>query len=197
MGTGDRPTEPRIPPLAPETRSAEADQLLGRLPTGPDGGALNVFATMAHHPALLKGWLAFGTALFTNGQLPPRDRELLALRTIANCRCSYEWGQHVRIARAVGITDDEIDRVRRGPDEAGWDPHDAALLRCADELHLRSCVSDNTWSTLAARYDHAVMLELLFTVGQYHLGSFMLNGAAVEQEPGMEELPPGPGDGEP
>ena len=194
MGTDDRPKEPRVPPLAPEDRSPEADKLLARLPPGPDGGALNVFATMAHHPALLKGWLAFGTALFINGLLPPRDRELLALRTIANCRCSYEWGPHVQIARTVGITDEEIDRLWRGPDEAGWDPHDAALLRCADELHHGSCVSDDTWTTLASRYDHALMLEVLFTVGQYHLGSFMLNSAGVEPEAGMERLP-GTGEG--
>jgi len=181
---------PRIKPLAAGERSLEAEQLLSRLPTGPDGDALNVFATMAHHPALLKGWLSFGTALFTNGLLPPRDRELLALRTIRNCRSDYEWGQHLVIARKVGISNDEIEKLAGGPaDQAGWSPHDAALLRFADELHAEARPSDATWAALAADYDEARLIEALFTVGQYHLGSFLLNGAGVVPEAGLEVIP--------
>jgi hypothetical protein len=31
----------------------------------------------------------------------------------------YEWEQHVRIGKASGLTDDEIDRIGKGP-KAGW-----------------------------------------------------------------------------
>ncbi len=69
---------------------------------------LNIFGTLAHHPKLLKRWLVFGNHVLAKSTLPARDRELLILRTGWQCRASYEWGQHVIIARAAGITDEEI-----------------------------------------------------------------------------------------
>src|SRR5207245_2181605 len=82
---------------------------------------------------LVRRWLPFGTMMLT-GELPARDRELLILRTAWNCRSAYEWGQHVRIGLAAGVTQDEIDRVPPGPGAPGWSPLDAALLGAADEL---------------------------------------------------------------
>ncbi|HEX4868666.1 MAG TPA: hypothetical protein VFV32_13735 [Acidimicrobiales bacterium] len=41
---------------------------------------------------------------------------------------------HERIARQVGLGDDEIARIAEGPDAAGWSPLEAALLRAPDEL---------------------------------------------------------------
>ena len=78
-----------------------------------------MFATFAHHPKLMKRWLVFGNHVLAKSTLPARDRELLVLRTGWNCRAPYEWAQHVAIARAIGITDDEIARVAEGPDADG------------------------------------------------------------------------------
>ena len=38
---------------------------------------LNVFATFAHHPKLMKRWLVFGNHVLAKSTLPARDRELL------------------------------------------------------------------------------------------------------------------------
>ena len=53
-----------------------------------DGSPLNIFATLAHHPALLRRWLVFATHVFAKNSLPQRDRELLILRTGWRCRRS-------------------------------------------------------------------------------------------------------------
>src|ERR1700755_3383800 len=121
-------TEPRISPLPPDAWDDETRALLGNSPP------LNIFATLAHHPKLMKRWMVFGNHVLAKSTLPARDRELLILRTGWNCRAPYEWGQHVAIARTLGVTDDEISRIAAGPDAAGWDPFDACLLRAADEL---------------------------------------------------------------
>ena len=107
--------------------------MIERTPGG-ETEPLNIFTTLARHPALVRRWLPFGTVMLT-GALPPRDRELLILRTAWNCRSAYEWGQHVRIGLAAGVTQDEIDRVPPGPGAPGWSPLDAALHGAADELH--------------------------------------------------------------
>ena len=172
---------PRIAPLHPDDRDPEVAELL-RTYARPDGAELNIFTTLARHPRLLKRWGAFGGTLRYRGRLTDRDRELLILRTGYLCRAGYEWGQLVEIARSVGITDDEIARVAPGPDAEGWSADDASLLRAADELHEHSRIGDDTWATLAARYDDQQLIEVCMTVGQYHLVAFTLNSLGVEPE---------------
>ena len=84
-----------------------------------NGVELNIFATLAHHPRLLKRWSDFGGVLLYGGKLPARERELLILRTGYLCQAPYEWGQHVTIGLAAGLTDEEIARVAAGPDADG------------------------------------------------------------------------------
>jgi 4-carboxymuconolactone decarboxylase len=179
---------PRIPPLPPEDRSEEARELLAAVTAG-DGSAVNIFATLVRHPKLVKRWMSFGGALLLRGELPPRDRELLILRTALRCGADYEWGQHVRIATDSGVTADEIRRVADGPDAPGWDPFDAALVRAVDELRDDAVISDGTWATLSERYDERQLIELPMLVGQYHLVAFALNSLGVEREPGVEGFP--------
>jgi 4-carboxymuconolactone decarboxylase len=175
--------EPRLEPLPRADWDDETRALLG------DDRTLNIFATLAHHPKLMKRWLVFGNHVLAKSTLPPRDRELLILRTGWNCRASYEWGQHVAIARGIGITDDEIRRVAEGPDAGGWPEADSVLLRAADELHDEQTLSDPTYAALAARYDAPGLLDLVFTVGQYHLVSMALNAFRVERDDGVTGVP--------
>jgi alkylhydroperoxidase family enzyme len=174
---------PLLSPLAADELDDETRKLLGRAPVP------NIFATLARHPKLLKRWLVFGNHVLVKNTLPARDRELLILRTGWNCRSPYEWGQHVAIARAVGITDDEVTRITAGPDSAGWSDLEVALLRAADELHCDSCVAEPTWRALAARYDDQQLLDIVFTVGQYHLVSMALNSCRVERDDGVTGVP--------
>lgn len=150
---------------------------------GP-GPTVNIFATLARHPGLFRKWLPFGGKLLA-GKLPARERELLILRTGWRCRAEYEWAQHVPIARRAGLTDEEIERVKAGPDAPGWDRFDAVLLRAADELKDDSCITDATWSALAERYDERELIEVPMVVGHYLLVSGVLNSLGVPLESGV------------
>ena len=180
----------RIPPTTAADRDERTEELLA-LFRREDGTDLNIFATLAHHPKLLKRWSAFGGTLLFGGQLPARDRELLILRTAWLCKAEYEWGQHVLIGRAAGITDDEIERIPKEISDE-WGPLEQALLRAADELHERSVISDRTWDVLAAEYDYQQLIEVCMVVGQYHMVAFTLNSLGVELEstPGLAQFPP-------
>jgi alkylhydroperoxidase family enzyme len=178
---------PRIPPLPADGREPRTQQILDSL-VQADGQELNIFTTLARHPRLLKRWAAFGGVLLT-GSLPARERELLILRTGWHCRAAYEWGQHVAIARAAGLTDEEIERVAAGPRAPGWGDEDALVLQAADELHADAVISDATWAALAAQWSDEQLIELCMVVGQYHLVAFTLNSLGVE---GERPLPPMP-----
>ena len=173
---------PRLEPLPRDRWDDETRALLG-------DDTLNIFGTLAHHPKLMKRWMVFGAHVLAKNTLSDRDRELLILRTGWNCRSPYEWGQHVAIGRASGIDDGEIARIAEGPDAPGWSDADALLLRAADELHTDQELSDETWTALAGRYDEQQLLDLVFTVGQYHLVSMVLNSARVERDDGVTGVP--------
>ncbi|MBV8986395.1 MAG: carboxymuconolactone decarboxylase family protein [Acidimicrobiia bacterium] len=183
---GPRPETPRITPIAPEDRDDQTRELLGDL--GVTGPASNIFDTLVRHPGLFRKWLPFGGKLLS-GKLPPRDRELLILRTGWLSRSAYEWGQHVLIARSVGVTDEEIDRVVEGAAADGWDPFEQMLLRAVDELHDDACISEATWAALSERYDQRQLIEVPMLVGHYHMVAFTLNTLGVQREEGVPGLP--------
>ena len=179
---------PRIQPLPREGRDPRTEELMSTL-VQPNGTELNLFATLAHHPRLLKRWSAFGGVLLYGGALPPRERELLILRTAFHCHAHYEWGQHVAIALAAGVTQEEVDRIAAGPHAPGWSNDDAVLLHAADELHADSVIGDPTWAALAERFDEQQLIELCMVVGQYHLVAFTLNSLGVQAERDLPTIP--------
>jgi alkylhydroperoxidase family enzyme len=175
--------KPRVAPVA----DAEIDpELRERLGSGP---LLNIFRTLANHPKLLTRWLVFGNHVLAKNSLPPRERELVILRIGWLCRSGYEWGQHVNIGKASGLTDEEIARIAKGPDAPGWSAAERALLRATDELHEDAFVSDATWAELAKSWSTQQLMDLVFTVGQYNLVSMALNTLGVQPEPGLPRLP--------
>ena len=179
--------ELRLPPVDPAETSDQTAELLQSLKFDPEGPVPNIFATLAHHPRLLKRWSAFGGTLLFRSELTARERELLILRTAWHCKAHYEWSNHVPMARRAGVTDDEVARVTEGPDAPDWDDGDAALLRAADELHADSVIGDTTWKTLAATYTPAQLVEIPMVVGQYHLVAFTLNSLGVQLDDTAED----------
>lgn len=192
-GTQEQP--PRIPPLAENEGDPEVVEMLNALPAGADGpvGEYNIFRTLARHPDLFRSWLGFGGYLLVGGTLPPRDRELMILRTAVLCRSSYEWGQHVRISLRMGIEREAIDRVLEGAEADGWSELESTLMRAVDELHDDDRISDSTWEALAKEYDETQLIELTLLIGQYHMVAFALNSLGVELDEGLEPLPDAPG----
>jgi len=179
------PPAPRVPPLAPGEWGPEVEEILRPLRGLAGGRVLNIFGTLARHPDLLRRWLVFGNHVLGASTLPARERELAILRVGWLCRSEYEWGQHVLIARRVGVDDAEIARVATGPDAPGWSPREAACLRAADDLWRDARVADATWAELARHFDVRQLLDLVFAIGQYALVSMALNSLGVERDPGV------------
>jgi 4-carboxymuconolactone decarboxylase len=175
---------PRIAPVTnPTTDVTELFDKAGL--RAPDGSPLNIFGTLAHHPALLRRWLVFATHVLAKNSLTPRDRELLILRTGWRCSSQYEFSQHAVIALRSEITADEVPRTKLPVSDGGWNEDDAGLLNAVDELHDDARISDGTWHALAARLSEQQLLDVIFTVGNYHVVSFALNSCGVELDPGV------------
>jgi len=173
--------KPRIPPIPATERDAETEDLLAAAGPFADN---NIFTTMVRHRRLYKRWLPYGTAMLY-AKLPPRDRELLILRTADRCDSDYEWIQHCRVAKDAGLSEAEIEQVRAGPDGGHWSNFDASLLRAVDELIDDHIISDATWTSLAERYDDYLLIEVPMVVGHYFTVGLTLNTLGVQLEAGM------------
>jgi alkylhydroperoxidase family enzyme len=182
-----RPDTPRLAPLPDEEQDEQVRELLEEVRI-PGAEAVNIFETLVRHPGLFRKWMPFAGKLLA-GKLPARDRELLILRTAWLCRSPYEWGQHVRLAKAADISDEEIERVVAGPSAPEWAAFERTLLTAADELHDDACISDRTWAELVERYDEKQLIEVPMLVGHYHMVAFALNSLGVQREPGVPGLP--------
>ena len=192
-----RPTAQRIAPQEPDEWDDDARAALAPTPerfaelrdAAPGERPLHILTTLAHHGPLLRAFLPFSATLTLRGRLPRRDAEIAALRASWNCRSEFEWGHHRLYAQAAGLDDAEIEAIAGDIESDRWSPHEAVLLRAADELHHEHDLSEATWNALSSHYDEAQCIELLFTVGQYATLSWITNALRIPLEPHLEGLP--------
>ena len=180
----------RTPRIQPTTEADWTDDSRPVMAANSRSGPpLNVFATIARHPKLLKRWVVFANHVLNGSTLPPRERELVILRTGYLCRSGYEWAQHVAIGRAVGVTDSDIEQLTVGSTAEGWAERERVLLRATEQLVADHFVDDATWAALAADWNQQQLMDLVFAVGQYTLVSMALNSFGVQLEDSTERFP--------
>ena len=169
---------PRIPPLTDSEMGPEVTEMIaGRFGDAP---VYNIFRTLARAPKAYKRFMGWGGYILSDyNSLSPRDRELVILRTGFNWKAGYEWAQHVRIGLDCGLTEEEIERIKAGPDAPGWSETDRAMLQATDELTSDSFITDETWAALSGLTEKQRM-DLVMTVGQYTQVSMMLNTFGVQ-----------------
>ncbi|MDB5435911.1 MAG: carboxymuconolactone decarboxylase [Phenylobacterium sp.] len=177
-----RLTKARFAPLSDAELTPEQAEALEPMRPGP---VLNIFRTLAHAPKALARFNQWGGyVLSRRNDLAPREREIVILRTGYLCKSGYEWTQHVRIGLGAGLTEDEIERLKKGPD-AGWSAADAALIRASDELHADQFIGDATWAELGKRLTDKQRMDVVFTAAQYTQVSMMLNTFGVQLDAGQ------------
>lgn len=156
---------PRIPP--PEDFDDEQRAQLARTrPLREGGRPINLWATLARRPELLRRVNALGGYFPTRSSLGLRERELVILRVAGTIGAAYVLGQHRAIARDA-LSAEEIEAAADPASGHAWDPADAALLAFAHELATTHALADPTWDAVAL--DDDAKLELVVLVGFYGL----------------------------
>jgi alkylhydroperoxidase family enzyme len=164
-----------------------------RLRSALFGGAASTLS-IEQVPQIMVTMLPFGTlwerimalsmtVMGPESRLTKRDQKLAILRTGWLKQAPYEFGEHVRQAKAVGLTSEEIDRITsEGSSSPAWSDHERALLRCAEELHETASVSDDVWDVLARTLDTQQIFELVILVGQFTLVAYFQNALRIKLE---------------
>jgi len=152
------------PPVADEDWPADIADMKGGF-----AGSLNVYRTMAHHPALLKAWAPLRQHIVKDSALGAVRSELVILRTAHRMGSAYEWAHHVSRARALGISDVRIQAMRGIPDG-----EDGLIARAVDALFDGKRLDAEIERAVAAALGRHAVFDLMATVGFYSVLGFIL-----------------------
>ncbi|MFK8068067.1 MAG: carboxymuconolactone decarboxylase family protein [Gammaproteobacteria bacterium] len=97
---------PRIKSLSPDQADNSAQPFLAAV-SKQMGTIPNIFATMAHAPAVLEGFMGFSGAL-GKGKLDPVLREQIALVVAGYNGCDYCASAHTALGLSAGLSKQEI-----------------------------------------------------------------------------------------
>ena len=176
-----RLTEPRIPPLSEADFSTEQADIVA--PTRERYGLVfNVLKTLMRNMPLFTSWLSFARHLMSGSSLEPRLREIIILRVGWKTECEYEWGQHVLMSAAVGLTAEDHERIKVGAAARGWGEIESALIAATDELLAETMISNDTWGVLSRHLNNEEITDAIFTIGQYNMMAMAVNSLGVQRE---------------
>ncbi len=191
-GISLRLSEPRIKPVE-ESEWTDAERAILAPIKEERGSVPNIYRTFARHPDIFTPRLNFGRHLQRESTLPARDREVLINRIAWLSNAEYEWSAHTRLGREAGLSDEDIERITVGPEAPGGRAFDRTLLQATDELFMETMLSDSTWQALSESYDTHQMMDLVMTVGGYHMLAMALNSFGVQLQDAATGFPPDDG----
>lgn len=145
---------------------------------GGFAGQLNVYRTMAHHPALLQSWAPLRQHLVKDSALGPERSEVVILRTGHRLGSRYEWAHHVSRARALGFSDQRIRAITAMPDG-----EDGLIVQAVDALFDQHRLPADLERALADQIGREAVFDLIATVGFY----FVLGGILMTYETPLDD----------
>lgn len=155
---------PRIPPRIPGVSLDEATDLQKEL-MGP-WSSMNFSNVVVRSPDLYQAFVPLIKKVVSDTALPPRDRQVLCLRTLTLGNDVYEVTHHELISKSAGLNEVEIAAMRAGTGDALTD-FDKVLVAAAEQLVRDQHIDDATWAALAERYSQVQLMEVVVLVGAY------------------------------
>ena len=170
------------PPPCPPIADANWPEEIADLREG-FAGALNVYRTMAHHPALLSAWAPLRQHVVKENALGPELTEVVILRAALLMGSAYEWAHHVSRALALGFSEQRINDIRGTPEGI-----DGLIVNAVDALFDERMLAKAQEAELAEAIGRKAVIDLIAMVGFYSVLGYLLNtydtpiDDAVEQE---------------
>jgi len=143
---------------------------------------LNVTRMMANAPASFLGFQKFATGVLFKSKFDPRKREIAVCRIGHITKANYEWTHHVRLAKSLGVTDEEISIIGSKNPVTSLDEEGNLLCRVADEISLDVRLSDDALSRILDRFGVQEGTELILCCSYFNMISRFLESTRVELE---------------
>jgi alkylhydroperoxidase family enzyme len=148
----------------------------------------NLVTMLANAPALLGPTLRLGEAILTKSDLDVVLRELAILHTARLTGTEYEWVQHERIARLVGIDEEKIRAIERGELDPGlFSPRELLALRLVGHLLRDSAPPPELVKEVEWEIGRAQLMELLIVTGYYAMLGGVMRAVRIDVDDVIEK----------
>ena len=167
----------RIAPVVSSNVDAKVASTLSQVKASL-GMVPNLFATLAHAPVVLDGYLSLSKTL-SRGRLSAAQREIVALAVGQQNECQYCLSAHTAMAKAAGVSEADTVKARGGD---GEDPLERALALFAKKIvRQRGHVSDeDIKNARKAGIDDGLMMEVVAHVALNTLTNYANELAGTE-----------------
>ena len=149
--------------------------------------SLNVYRTMAHHPALLRAWAPLRQHIVLDSALGAELSEVVILRTAFRLQSDYEWSHHVHRATQLGFSRQRIAAIAAKPDG-----DDGLIVRAVDTVIDQHRLPTALETELAQAVGRKGVIDLIATVHFYAtLGTLLLTyGTQIDDGIDIVPVPP-------
>jgi len=143
---------------------------------------MNVARMIANSDAAFYPFSMLGNSLLTRSKLDARLRELAILRTAKVSKSVYEWTQHVPIAKAAGVTDEQVDAIENWEGARCFGEIDRLVLKFTDEVARNVKGGRATIEALQKHMGTTEIVELVMSIGFWGMVARLLETTEVDLE---------------
>lgn len=133
------------------------------------------------------------TVLQPGRQLPAPLRELAILRTGIVGDCRFEYSQHLKVGRMVGVPEEKLAAIKSWTTSDVFTPVERAVMAAADEILSQNRVHDETFAALRVHLTDPQVFELFFVIGLYRMHGLIVRALHLEYDGDttarMQEVP--------
>jgi alkylhydroperoxidase family enzyme len=182
---GNRIRQVSLAEAAPEVRKIYQQVFGDRDPVAQPGTATGTpgdyWTTLALVPDVLKlSTEMLFTLLQPGRKLEPRYRELGILRTAIVGNSKFEFSQHLKVARSIGLPEEKLNAIKSWTTSGQFDDAERALMAATDELIGRNLVEDATFAALKRHFTDEQIVELFFVISTYRMHGLLVRALHLE-----------------
>src|SRR5271170_2902772 len=98
-------------------------------------------------------------------KLPAKLRELAIVRTGIVGESKFEYSQHLKVARMVGVSEDKLAAIKSWATSDKFNDVERAVMQSTDEIVGRNLVEDETFAALKSHLADEQIFELFYVIG--------------------------------
>jgi alkylhydroperoxidase family enzyme len=162
--------------------------------TGTPGDYWTTFALVPD--ILLQARTTLGSMMAPGRKLPAPLRELAILRTGIVGDSRFEYSQHLKVARMVGVAEEKLQAIKGWVVSDKFNAVERAVMQATDELVGRNLVEDETFAELKRHLSDEQILELFYVIGLWRMHGMIVRALHLEYDNAttarMKEIPAPP-----
>lgn len=168
--------------------TGEVSRVLAKLEQS--GQDLTILRLLANDASAFRPFVMMANSLVYGATLPADVRETVVLWLAQHQRNTYEWAEHVPMSKRAGLTDAQIEALRRG-DLSRSDDAQVVALEAVRELVTTRALGPATWSALVERWGTEGAFDLVLTVGWWGgLVPTVIDALGIEVPDSLRSEPP-------